>query len=218
MAGASAIALLSGGLDSVVAIGVARQQYRIALALTCDYGQRAAVREIAAARHYCALWNIPHRIVDIPWLAEITTTALVARAHALPHYAAVDLHDERKQTASAAAVWVPNRNGLFLNIAGAFADQLGATAIIVGFNREEAATFSDNSIAYLHAATAALAYSTQQQAHVISPTAAWDKRQIVAAARTHDIPLDHCWSCYDGGATPCRICESCARFARATAV
>jgi 7-cyano-7-deazaguanine synthase len=51
---------------------------------------------------------------------------------------------------------------------------------------------------------------------VVSPTIAWDKDEIVAAAkRMGFVPADF-WSCYEGGATPCGRCESCvrSRFAR----
>ena len=84
--------------------------------------------------------------------------------------------------------------------------------VIAGFNREEAATFPDNSIEYLAAATAALAYSTRGRVRLESPTAALDKREIVVAGRAHAVPLELCWPCYEGGAVPCASCESCQRF------
>jgi 7-cyano-7-deazaguanine synthase len=211
-----AISLLSGGLDSVVATWLAARDMEIVLALTCDYGQRAAVREIEAASHVAAALAVPHRIIPLPWLAEIAGDALTNHAKALP-LLREDQLDSAAARESAAGVWVPNRNGLLLNIAGVFADALGAEAIIVGFNAEEAATFSDNTPEYAAAATSAFAYSTRSGCQVVSPTVTMTKREIVRAGREAGAPLDLCWSCYDSGPMPCRVCESCLRSQRAFA-
>lgn len=211
----TAITLLSGGLDSVVATALARTASRIVLAITCDYGQRAAPREVAAAARFCAHWNIPHRVIALPWLADITQTALVQRSRAMPRYTVVGLSDMAVQTASARAVWVPNRNGIFLNVAAGFADAMNADCIIAGFNREEAATFPDNTPEFMTAATHALSYSTANHARVESPTALLDKIEIAQHARRLHIPLDWCWPCYEGGESLCGTCESCVRFQRA---
>ncbi|MHB8994742.1 MAG: 7-cyano-7-deazaguanine synthase QueC [Armatimonadota bacterium] len=211
-----AISLLSGGLDSVVATWLATRDLEIALAITCDYGQRAAEREIEAASHVAAALAVPHRIISLPWLAEIAGDALTNRDQPLP-LLGKDQLDSTAARESAAAVWVPNRNGLLLNIAGVFADALRAEAIIVGFNAEEAATFSDNTPEYTAAATSAFRYSTRSGCQVISPTVAMTKREIVLAGRETGAPLDLCWSCYDSGPVPCRVCESCLRSQRAFA-
>jgi 7-cyano-7-deazaguanine synthase len=118
---------------------------------------------------------------------------------------------------SAAAVWVPNRNGVFINIAAAFAESLGCEAVVCGFNAEEGQTFPDNTAEYAQAATAALAYSTLSQVRVWSPTQDLTKVEIVALARRIGAPLQHVWSCYEPGPEPCGECESCLRFARAMA-
>ena len=57
-------------------------------------------------------------------------------------------------------MWVPNRNGVFIAIAAAFAESLGADLVVTGFNAEEAATFPDNSAAFAAAATESLRFST----------------------------------------------------------
>lgn len=211
----TAIGLLSGGLDSVVSMGLARREHRIVLALTFDYGQRARAREAAAAAWFCRRWEIPHEVIPLPWLGAMTTTALVNRTPALPQYDAGGLTDRRRQSASAAAVWVPNRNGLFVNIAAAYAEARGAEWIVTGFNTEEAATFPDNSAAFVERVNAALAYATRTHPTVVSYTQQMTKGEIVRRARALEIPLDHCWPCYEGGETVCGTCESCVRFQRA---
>lgn len=211
-----AITLLSGGLDSVVSTALARKHHHINLALTFDYGQRAAQQEIAAAKYFAALWNIPHQVIELPWLAATTRTSLVNQDQALPEYSQADLDNSAKQDQSAAAVWVPNRNGLMINIAAVYADaSVVAKHIVTGFNREEAATFPDNSQDFIDQTNIALGFSTRNNAQVVSYTIAMDKAAIVATGRELGIDLDKCWSCYTAGPARCGQCESCVRFARA---
>jgi 7-cyano-7-deazaguanine synthase len=94
------------------------------------------------------------------------------------------LDDAQFTQASAQAVWVPDiRNGIFLEAASGFAVKLrGASHVIVGFNREEAATFPYNSSSYLNAINKALAFSTQGRVQIVSPTVMMDKSEIVAWA------------------------------------
>jgi 7-cyano-7-deazaguanine synthase len=211
------VSLLSGGLDSVVATAACAREHEVALALTFDYGQRAAAAEIAAARRTSQALNVRHQAVELPWLGAITHTALVDRSASLPAPNEDALDDAERAQASAAAVWVPNRNGVFINVAAAFAESLGCEVVVCGFNAEEGRTFPDNTPAFAAAATAALGYSTANHVRVISPTQDLTKAEIVALGRRLGAPLEHVWSCYEVGPQPCETCESCLRFARALA-
>jgi 7-cyano-7-deazaguanine synthase len=212
----ASVVLLSGGLDSCVAFRLALDQGGVALALTVDYGQRAARRESEAAAAMATRFSVPHKVVPAPWLGEITRTTLVDRGEDVPRPSAQDLDSERAHE-TAKKVWVPNRNGILVAIAAAFAESLGAATVVVGFNREEAATFPDNSSAFVDAANAALGYSTLSRVRVLAPTGAMDKVEIVRAGRAAGAPIDLVWSCYMGGDEHCGTCESCLRFARAIA-
>lgn len=201
-----AVGMLSGGLDSAVSLAAAARRHRIVIALTFDYGQRAARREISASRAVARWLGVPHRTIRLPWLAEVTETALVNPKRRLPRR--ID------GLRSAAAVWVPNRNGVFLNVCAAFAERLRAKWIVTGFNAEEAATFPDNSAAYVRAANRAFSYSTSNGARVVAYTGRLEKPAIVRLGRRLGVPLDKTWSCYEGGAAPCGTCESCQRRKR----
>lgn len=201
------MAILSGGLDSSVSLAAAVRRMKVLLALTFDYGQRAARREREAAARIARRYRVPHRVIEIPWLAALTRTALVNRRARLPR------HEMSRR--SAAAVWVPNRNGVFIEIAAAHAESLAATRLITGFNREEAATFPDNSEAYVRAVNRSLGYSTANGVRVVSFTTRLDKRAIVRLARRLGVPLGHVWPCYEGGRAWCGSCESCLRSLKA---
>ncbi len=207
------VVLLSAGLDSAVNFKMACDDGTVALALTFDYGQRAAPREIVMASRMCSLYGVPHKIVRLDWLAEITQTALVDVSKELPSPG--DLDDAAETGASAQAVWVPNRNGVFVSVAAAFAESAGASMIVAGFNAEEARTFPDNSMRFIAAANKLLSLSTLSRPKVVSYTAEMDKARIVSEARRIGAPLQYVWPCYRGGKDLCRACESCMRMFRA---
>lgn len=210
------IVCLSAGLDSTVNLALAcRKPGGVRLALTFDYGQRAARREASRALAIARRYGVPWKSIRLPWLGGITGTALVARGKKLPRLKPGQLDDRKRTRRSAAAVWVPNRNGVFLAIAAAFAEALRCREVVIGFNREEGATFPDNTAAFGRALTRSLAFSTRNRVRIASYTAALDKRQIVRLGRRLGAPLDLAWPCYEGGRSPCGRCESCLRFRRA---
>ena len=213
-----AITLLSSGLDSVAALAIAAESLEIEMALTFDYRQRACEREIEYSRKVCEHFGIEHRVIKLDWLAEITHTSLVNRDENIPSLSFEDIDEAAPATiteASAKAVWVPNRNGAMLNIAGSFAESRGCDYLIVGFNGEEAGTFPDNSLDYIQAMDHAFSYSTQNGVRVLAPLIKLGKTEIVRRALEVKAPLEYSWSCYHGGKTPCGECESCVRRARA---
>lgn len=209
------IFILSGGLDSTVAAWLSQKISEPVLALTFDYGQKSALREKEAAQKIASLLQVPHQILSLPWLAEITETALVNPASTVPHPLMEDLNHLKKSQSTAAAVWVPNRNGLFLNIAACFAEQLQADLLVTGFNREEGSTFPDNSADFVTASDAFFSFSTLKKVRVFSPTLSMNKTEIAHAAKELSIPLQDLWFCYEGGERPCERCESCQRNFRA---
>ncbi len=212
------IVLLSGGLDSAVAFKKAADAGEVVLALTFDYGQRAAGREIDAAGEICGRFGVPHEVIRLPWLEKITKTALVARDQELPQPVPEALDDaDGAASDSAARVWVPNRNGVFINIAAAYAEATGAGLVVAGFNAEEAVTFPDNSPQFVEAINGSLSFSTLKRVEVSSPTSYLNKGEIVRLGLEIDAPLDLLWSCYESGEKMCGSCESCMRLKRGLA-
>ena len=213
----SSVVLLSGGLDSAANLALCCETDEPVLALTCAYGQRAQFREIEAARKLAAFYQVAHEVVSIPWLGSLGGSSLTDAGQKIPELATNELDDRSVTEESAKAVWVPNRNGVLINIAAAYAEKRGAARVVVGFNREEAATFPDNSGEFLKRANQALDLSTASHVEVFSYTTEMDKTEIVRSLRklSRRFPMESVWSCYFGGDHPCLSCESCRRFARA---
>lgn len=212
----AALALLSGGLDSTVAAALHRAAGgEVALGLFVDYGQRAAGPEREAALAVGRALGFEVVCTEQPLLAEITATALVDRSAEMPAPDPERL--DEGAAASADLVWVPNRNGLLVNLAAALAEARGLDTVIVGFNAEEAATFPDNGPRFLASLNAALEDSTRGAVRVAAPTLELTKAELLARGREVGAPVELSWSCYEGGPEPCGRCESCLRRRRAEA-
>lgn len=203
------IILLSGGLDSLVSLGLKKDELNVSLALTFDYGQKSAKQEIEASARICEHYNIEHKVISLDWLKNITQTSLVSNID-VPTGSELDNPED-----SAKSVWVPNRNGLFLNIAGSFADSYGYDYILIGANKEEGQTFPDNTQEFINAVNKEFEFSTQKSPKVVAPLINSDKNDIVMLALQHGVPLELTRSCYQGGAKHCGICESCSRLKHA---
>lgn len=201
------IILLSGGLDSLVSLGLGMQKYGISLALTFDYGQKALEQEVSTSKNICDYYKIEHKVIKLDWLKNVTHTALVEDKE-LPE--GIDNPED-----SAKSVWVPNRNGLFLNIAGSFADGNDYDYIIIGANKEEGQTFPDNTQEFIDRVNAEFEFSTQKHPKVVAPLINYDKNDIVKQAIVHNIPLEFVRSCYSNGKKHCGKCESCTRLKNA---
>lgn len=209
------IVLLSAGLDSAVNLFEAHLDTEVILALTFDYGQRAAVREVQKASSLCGLLSLKHHVVNLPWFIDFTTTSLINRNVSVPESGEVDINSLGQSKATAEKVWIPNRNGIFLNIAAGYAEGLGANYIVPGFNAEEASTFPDNSEDFIEVLNQSLRLSTASRVEVRCYTTRLTKPMIVRRGRELGVPFEDIWPCYHDGEEWCGKCESCLRFLRA---
>lgn len=195
------IILLSGGLDSLVSLGLAKKEYNVELALTFDYGQKSLKNELEASKQMSEYYGLEHKVVELPFLKNITHTSVVSDDE-VP----TDIYGTEE---SAKAVWVPNRNGLFLNIAAAYADSYNYTHILIGANKEEGQTFPDNTQEFIDGINESFKYSTMAGVKVVAPLINYDKNDIVRLALEHSIPLEMVRSCYNEAEKNCGKCESC---------
>lgn len=215
-----AVALLSGGLDSGVALAdwLARGG-TVQVCLCADYGQRAFAREAAASRALATRFGLPWQRIDLPWLGDAARAAGAAQVEGSRDPVPARTEEDPGDAASAAAVWIPARNVVLVAAAAAVAEGGGAGVVLAGFNREEAATFPDNSGAFLDACTAVLALGTRSGVRVASPTLGWDKVEIATRARELGLGPGDFASCYEPAGDPATCaCESCVRSRRAWSV
>lgn len=203
------IVLLSSGLDSTVNLKLASLKGEVLLALTFDYGQIAREQEIKRSALICEKLGVPHKVLGLPWLREITTSGLISGD--VPKIS----EDSKTGKSSMERVWVPARNLVFVSVAVAYAEAMEANAVVCGFNKEEGEIFPDNSPSFLSALNALLKYASLRVIKVISFTQDMDKEEIAKLGWEIGAPLQYCWPCYLGGEEICGECESCFRFLNA---
>ncbi len=208
------LVLLSGGLDSAVNFLMALRDGGVGAAVTVDYGQKAARREVAKAKALCERYETRHIILDMRWLARFSDNALTEPGKRFPEVTPAQLEDKALVKETMRQVWVPNRNGLLANAAAAIAEGMNLDWVVMGLNAEEGSTFPDNSADFISETNRSLAYSTLTGVKVRSFTIDWDKTAIFGEAIARELDFALIWSCYGGGELMCGKCESCARLLR----
>src|SRR3954471_17819861 len=122
-----AVVLLSGGLDSSTTAAIARSEgYRV-FALSVDYGQRHR-SELVAARRVAKSLGVERHVVASVGLDQFGGSALTDDL-AVP----LDRRDE-EISHGIPITYVPARNTVFLSLALAYAEVVGAADLFIGVN------------------------------------------------------------------------------------
>jgi 7-cyano-7-deazaguanine synthase len=209
------VVLLSSGLDSTVNLFAAKEQGEVLLTLTFNYGQRAAKKEIESAIRISQYLGVRNQVVDLSFFSQLGHSSLTDHSQMIPTGTSVKIDDFKVSTETAKSVWVPNRNGIFLNIGAGFAESLNGTHLIPGFNAEEATTFPDNTGDFLKALTKSFFYSTSNHVEAFCFTTDLQKTEIVKLGQKLKVDWSLIWPCYFSGDKWCGECESCQRSKRA---
>lgn len=213
----SYLVLLSAGLDSTLNLFEAMSLKACHLAVTFDYGQRAASREIEKSAALCKMLSVPHEVIELKDFKRFTSSSLININSKIPQGSDVSIDNLSTSQKTASSVWVPNRNGVFLNFAAAVAEEKKIDHVVPGFNLEEALTFPDNSQEFISAVNESLKFSTLGRVSVHSFTVTMNKSQIVKRGIELKVPWAMTWPCYQAQNTWCGECESCLRAERAFA-
>ena len=207
-----AVLLLSGGLDSYTAGAIARAGGYELYALTIRYGQVHA-REIAAARDVArALRAARHLEMDVP-LAVFGGSALVGEG---------DVPKDRDLDGQEIpATYVPARNTVFLSLAMAWAEVLGAEAIVIGVNALDYSGYPDCRPEYLRAFEQLASLATKagiegKPLRIVSPLISLSTADIIRRGLALGVDYGLTHSCYDPApdGAPCGRCDSCVLRAR----
>ena len=200
------LAVISGGLDSVVA---ATQRVRAGHEVTLlhfTYGCRAEVRELEAVERVAQRLGCHLKVVDLRWMKELGGSSLLDADAVLA---------DGEQGAEFPHEWVPARNTAMIAVAAAVADAEGHTEIVLGTNLEEGGAFPDNTQEFITAMSTAVELGTWARPRVAAPVGDLVKHRIVRLGQELDAPLDVTWSCYRGESRHCGDCGPC--FMRRTA-
>lgn len=214
LASPPAVCLLSGGMDSAVALAEARADGFAPHALSFRYGQLHEV-ELAAARRVAeALGAAEHRVVTVD-LAALEHSALTGGAASVP----ADRGDQ-EIGGGVPATYVPARNSVFLAVALGWAEALGARDLYIGVNHVDYSGYPDCRPAFLRAFEALAAVATAAgtedgvRFRVRAPLLELSKAAIVARAEELGVDLSLTHSCYDPAQRgteqlACGRCDAC---------
>jgi 7-cyano-7-deazaguanine synthase len=207
-----AVVLLSGGLDSYTAAAIAKSEGFELNALTIAYGQRH-LRELESARRVAkALGSARHLELPLDLRtiggSSLTSDAAVPRGRDL-------------ESSEIPSTYVPARNTIFLSLALAWAEVLGAFDIFIGVNALDYSGYPDCRPEFIRAFETLATLATRAGVEgagfrLHAPLIELTKADIIrrGLALGLDYGLTH--SCYDPApdGAPCRLCDSCVLRAR----
>ena len=201
----SAVVLLSGGLDSMVVAGLAREQGFGVLALTIDYGQRHR-RELASAKLVAGAIGVERHVVLPLDLRAFGGSALTA-----------DIAVPKDGVGSDIPVtYVPARNLVFLSLTVAFAEASGAHDVFIGVNALDYSGYPDCRPEFIASFAETARLGTREGAEgrpftIHAPLQHMTKADIAREAARLGLDTGLSWSCYDptDDGLACGTCDSC---------
>jgi len=219
------VVLLSGGLDSTTVAGLAVRQGYDVTALTVHYGQTHG-KEIQSAREVARLLGLRHQIIDVSFYKEI------AWYSALTNPVKFNIPEERSdiiEFKNIPVTYVPLRNTFFLTMAAAYLESEVLNlieqekvpsgeiyaAIFIAANAVDYSGYPDCRPEFYKRVQRTLYLGSKigvqygVSFHIKTPIIRKSKAEIIKMAIKLGVPLEHTWSCYEGGEYPCGKCDSC---------
>ena len=200
-----AIILLSGGLDSITVLALAKQQGYICYALSFEYGQRHNAELIAAAQIAKDYQVYDHKIIKLG-LGSIGGSALTDEKIAVP---------STPQT-GIPVTYVPARNTIFLSFALGWAEVLNLTDIFIGVNAVDYSGYPDCRPEFITAfqklANLATKAGVNGESFVIhTPLISLSKAEIIKQGIALGVDYRQTVSCYsaDEQGEACGVCDAC---------
>lgn len=201
------VVLLSGGLDSSTALAWACREKRWHChTVAFDYGQRHRIELQAAGNVARSMGVKDHRVIRVD-LASIGGSALTEN---------IDVPKDHHHDSGIPITYVPARNLIFLSLAAALAETVGASRIVIGANVVDYSGYPDCRSEFLEAFARTATLGTKRGVEgdpfeIVAPLLTFDKSEIIALGTRLGLDYGLTRSCYDPlpDGMPCGHCDSC---------
>ncbi|SEG22782.1 preQ(0) biosynthesis protein QueC [Vibrio hangzhouensis] len=200
-----AVVVFSGGQDSTTCLVQALKQYDEVHAITFDYGQRHKLEIEVAQALAQKLGVAAHKVMDVSLLNELAISSLTRDDIPVSH----ELQENGLPNS-----FVPGRNILFLTLAGIYAYQIGANAVITGVCETDFSGYPDCRNDFIKAMNSALVQGMDRDLEIVTPLMWLDKAETWALADKYqalDLVRQETLTCYNGvigdGCGDCPSCE-----------
>jgi 7-cyano-7-deazaguanine synthase len=204
-----AIALVSGGMDSLVTLAAARVDYEVS-AFHAQYGQLTEERELRAFTEIADHYTISERLVSrITTLHQVGGSSLTDRS--IPVSAA------DPDAPDIPSSYVPFRNAHFLSSAVSWGEIIGATALFIGAVTEDSSGYPDCRREFYDAFEQLIDIGTRPETNIriITPVIHMKKKDVILKGLDLGAPFHLTWSCYRNSKKACGNCDSCELRLRA---
>ena len=206
----TAVAIVSGGMDSVTLAYHLAEQGHDLLLLSMNYGQRHH-KEIESARVAADALGAKHSVVDLT-----SITGLIASSSLTGD---IDVPDGHYAEQTMKATVVPNRNMMMLSIAAGVAVSVGAQFVATGVHGGDHFIYPDCRPEFIAATNAAALIGNvgfgEGFQGIVAPFVYHDKAWIAGEGERLGVPWTNTWSCYKGGDIHCGRCGTCVERAEA---
>jgi len=209
------VVLLSGGLDSSIALFLAKSQGYELFALSFDYGQKHR-RELECATKSAKIAGVKaHHIVELKlglWGGSSLTDP------------GIEIANGNLQSKDIPLTYVPARNMVFLSVAASLAEAVGARDIFIGVSQVDYSGYVDCREPFIKAMEEAINLGTVAGAELGKPIRLhapfinMTKAEEITLGNKLGVDFSLTWSCYRGGERPCGTCDSCLLRAKAFAL
>ncbi|WP_214796077.1 MULTISPECIES: 7-cyano-7-deazaguanine synthase QueC [unclassified Exiguobacterium] len=194
-----ALVVFSGGQDSTTCLFWAKQQFSHVEAVTFAYGQRHDA-EIEVAKEIAAELDVPHHILDLSLLGQLTSNALTR-------------HDLDIDNADVPNTFVDGRNHLFLSFAAVMAKQFGMHHIVTGVCETDFSGYPDCRDQFIKSLNVTLNLAMDYPFVIDTPLMWLDKKETWALADelgAFDYVKERTLTCYNGViGSGCGECPAC---------
>jgi len=204
-----AVVIFSGGQDSTTCLYWAKQNFDYVEAMTFFYGQKHAV-EMYCAQAICSKEKVRQTIIDVSFLGKIVESALTSDKMNLNEVNAKGLPSS----------FVPNRNALFITLAHAYAQKIGAQHLVTGVCETDYSGYPDCRDIFVNNIEHTLNLGSDSNIVLHAPLMKLTKDKIFKLAedlgRIQDV-IEQSHTCYNGdrehryewgyGCDACPACE-----------